>query len=57
MPTQIHPTAVIESGVQLGANVEVGAFAFIGSGVTLGDGTRLHHHASVEGNTILGKDC
>jgi UDP-N-acetylglucosamine acyltransferase len=57
MAANVHPTAIIESGAKLGANVEVGAYAFVGSGVTLGDGTRLHHHAAVEGNTVLGREC
>lgn len=54
---RIHPTAIIEPGAQLGDEVEVGAHAFVGAGVTLGAGTRLHHHASVEGNTVLGAAC
>lgn len=53
----IHPTAIIESGAQVGADVEIGAYCFVGTGVTLGAGTRLHHHASVEGNTVLGERC
>ena len=57
MPSQIHPTAIIESGAQLGADVDIGAYAFVGAGVTLGAGTRLHHQASVEGNTVLGERC
>ncbi|MCC5023571.1 MAG: acyl-ACP--UDP-N-acetylglucosamine O-acyltransferase [Candidatus Synoicihabitans palmerolidicus] len=57
MPTPIHATAVVEPGAQLGANVEIGALAYVGAGVVLGDGTRLHHHAAVEGNTVLGADC
>lgn len=57
MATRIHPSAVVEPGAQLGADVEVGAFAFVGAGVALGDGTRLHHHASVEGFTTLGAQC
>lgn len=56
MATQIHPTAIVESGAELGENVEVGAFCWVGSRVVLGDGSRLHHHTSVEGRTILGKD-
>ena len=57
MPARIHPTAIVEPGAQLGAQVEVGAYGYVGSGVTLGTGTRLHHHASVEGNTVLGERC
>ncbi len=57
MPKKIHPTAVVEPGAQLGADVEIGAYAYVGGGVTLGAGTRLHHHASVEGDTVLGAGC
>jgi UDP-N-acetylglucosamine acyltransferase len=57
MAVSVHPTAVVEAGAQLGAEVEVGAFCFVGRGVALGDGTRLHHHASVEGNTTVGARC
>ncbi len=57
MAATIHPTAVIEPGAQLGADVDIGAYAYVGAGVTLGAGTRLHHHASVEGNTVLGERC
>lgn len=57
MAVRIHPTAVVEAGARLGADVEVGALAYVGAGVELGDRTRLHHHASVEGDTRLGADC
>ena len=57
MATNVHPTAIVEPGAELGSEVELGAFAFVGRGVTLGAGTRLHHHASVEGNTVLGAGC
>lgn len=57
MSTQIHATAVVEAGAELGVGVEVGPFAYVGAGVKLGDGTRVHHHASVEGDTVLGKGC
>lgn len=57
MSSKIHPSAIVESGAELGANVEIGPFAYVGAGVKLGAGTRLHHHASVEGNTHLGEGC
>lgn len=57
MATFIHPTAIVERGAELGADVEIGPFAYVGPEVWLGEGTRLHHHASVEGNTVLGAGC
>jgi len=57
MATLIHPTALVETTVELGADVEIGPFAYVGGGAQLGPGTRLHHHASVEGNTVLGREC
>jgi UDP-N-acetylglucosamine acyltransferase len=57
MSSKIHPTAIVERTAELGANVEIGPFAYVGDGVRLGAGTRLHHHASVEGNTHLGEGC
>ena len=57
MGANIHPTAVIEHTVELGAGVEIGPFAFLGGAVRVGAGTRIHHHASVEGNTVLGEGC
>lgn len=50
----IHPTAVIAAGVQLGRNVEVGAYAVIGEGVEIGDGTCIGPHAVIEGRTRIG---
>ena len=57
MAASIHPTAIIEPGAELGADVQIGAYAFVGTGVQLGAGTQLHHHASVEGRTTLGTKC
>ncbi|HEY5551585.1 MAG TPA: acyl-ACP--UDP-N-acetylglucosamine O-acyltransferase [Opitutaceae bacterium] len=57
MPTSIHPTAIVEPGAVLGVDVVVGAFAYVGSRASLGDGTVLHHHATVEGLTTLGGGC
>lgn len=55
--TQIHPTAIIAAGAELGADVEVGPFCVIGPHVRLGDRCRLQSHVRLDGWTELGPDC
>jgi UDP-N-acetylglucosamine acyltransferase len=50
----IHPTAIVEDGALLGADVEIGPFCIVGGKAKLGDGVRLISHASVMGDTTLG---
>jgi len=50
----VHPSAVVEPGARLGANVQVGAFCYIGSDVDIGDGSVLGPHCSVMGTTRIG---
>ena len=57
MAARIHPTAIVEPGAQLGTDVELGAYAYVGAEAVIGDGAKLHHHASVEGRTSLGSQC
>lgn len=57
MPAKIHPTAIVEPTVELGDDVEVGPFAYVGGQARIGAGTVIFHHASVEGNTVLGTKC
>lgn len=57
MARNIHPTAIIETGAQLGDDVSIGAYAYIGARVVIGNGTVLHHHANVEGLTTIGERC
>lgn len=52
--TKIHPTAVIETGAQLGVDVEIGPFAVITSRVQIGDGTKIGAHVVIEGRTAIG---
>jgi len=52
--TQIHPTAIVSPGAQLGQDVEVGAFCTVGPQVQLGDGVRLVSHVVIEGATQIG---
>lgn len=50
----IHPTAIIEDGATLGADVRVGPYCIVGSQATLGDGVEVVSHAVVTGRTKLG---
>lgn len=49
-----HPTAVIEPGAKLGADVKVGPYCVIGDNVELGDGVELMSHVVVAGRTTIG---
>jgi len=56
MPTDIHPTAIIEPGAELDEGVIVGAYAYIGAQVKISKGTQVMHHATVDGATTMGND-
>jgi UDP-N-acetylglucosamine acyltransferase len=57
MANTIHPSAVVEDGAKLGADVRIGPFCHIGPEVVLGDGVELMSHAVVAGATTLGAAC
>jgi UDP-N-acetylglucosamine acyltransferase len=50
----IHPTAIINSQAQLGANVEVGPYAIIGDDVVIHDGVQIASHVSLAGPCEIG---
>ena len=52
----IHPTAVVDPGARLAADVEVGAYAVIGADVEIGAGTRIGPHCVITGPTRIGRD-
>jgi len=54
--SNIHPSAVIESGAIIGKDVSIGAFAYIGPHVIIGDHTSVASHAVIEGKTTIGKN-
>lgn len=56
MAAQIHPTAIVEDGARLRADVLVGPFCHIGPNVEIGPRTRLHAHVVVTGRTTIGAD-
>ncbi len=53
----VHPTAVIDNDVRLGANVTVGPFAVIGPSSEIGSGVTIGPHAVIEGFTRVADGC
>ena len=56
MSTIIHPTAIVEEGVQLGENVKIGPYCVVGPDVVLGDNVELRSHVCVGGRTTIGEN-
>lgn len=55
-PLGVHPTAVVEEGVQLGADVRIGAGVFLGKGSSVGDRTVIHPLCFLGDDSHIGKD-
>lgn len=51
----IGPQAVIEAGVELADEVEIGAGCFVGRNAKIGKGSKLHPNATVHAECILGE--
>ena len=54
MSVQIHSSAIVDPKAQLGENVVVEAFCMIGPNVSIGDHSKILHHATVEGRVFMG---
>lgn len=54
--SNIHPTAIVDAGAQLDANVTVGPYSVIGPHVCIGSGTTVGPHCVIEGHTRIGHD-
>ena len=52
--TLVHPSAWVEPGAVLGADVEIGPFCHVGAGVTLAEGVKLLSHVVAVGATEIG---
>jgi UDP-N-acetylglucosamine acyltransferase len=53
----IHPTAVIDRGAELAADVRVGPYSVIGPEVTIAAGAEIGAHVVLEGRTRVGARC
>ena len=54
--SEIHSTAVIEDGAQIGDRCKIGPYCVVGSDVKLGAGSELHSHVVIGGATEIGED-
>ena len=55
MSSKIHKTAIIEDSVEIGENVEVGAYSVISGNVKIADNVKIKNHANITGNTEIGE--
>ena len=55
--SEVHKTAIIEDGAELGVGVKVGPFCTVGPHVRIGVGTELISHVVLSGHTTIGADC
>ncbi len=55
MKTQIHATAIVAPGGELGDRVTVGPYSIIGEHVVIDDDTTIGSSVLIDGHTILGR--
>lgn len=51
----IHKTAIIGDRVQIGKNVQIGAYSIIGDGCIIGDNVQIKSHVVTEGKVTIGE--
>jgi UDP-3-O-[3-hydroxymyristoyl] glucosamine N-acyltransferase len=56
-PAGIHPSAVVEPGVELGLGASIGPLCHVGRGARIGARTVLRGRVSVGEGAVLGADC
>ncbi len=54
--SEVHSTAVIQEGAQIGEGCHIGPYCVVGANVTLNDGCHLHSHVVIDGHTTLGRE-
>jgi UDP-N-acetylglucosamine acyltransferase len=57
MSNEVHETAVVSPGANIGNGVVIGPYSIVGEKVTLGDGVVISSHVTIDGDTSLGDDC
>jgi UDP-N-acetylglucosamine acyltransferase len=54
---QVHPTAIVDPTVELGAGVTVGPYSIIQGRVVIGPGTQIGPHVVIRDFTTIGARC
>jgi UDP-N-acetylglucosamine acyltransferase len=54
--TEIHPTALVADGAEIGTDVKIGPYSIVGNAVKLDNGVELVSHVIVEGITSVGSN-
>ncbi|MXX17688.1 MAG: acyl-ACP--UDP-N-acetylglucosamine O-acyltransferase [Gammaproteobacteria bacterium] len=52
---EIHPTAIVDPGAELGEGVQVGPYSIIEDDVVVGDGTWIGPHVVIRNHTTIGR--
>ncbi|HKJ67986.1 MAG TPA: UDP-3-O-(3-hydroxymyristoyl)glucosamine N-acyltransferase [bacterium] len=55
--TGIHDTAIVDSSVDVGADVNIGPYSIIEAGTRIGDHTVIKSHATIGRGTTIGAEC
>ncbi|MDD5482555.1 MAG: acyl-ACP--UDP-N-acetylglucosamine O-acyltransferase [Kiritimatiellae bacterium] len=55
--TDIHPTAIVQKGAEIDAEVAVGPYCVIGPHVKIGRETKIMGHVYLDGWTTIGPQC
>ena len=55
LPPVIHPTAVVEDGARIAADVRIGPYCVISAGAVIGRGTVLANHVTLSGDVRIGE--
>lgn len=51
---KIHPTAIVDPGAQIGAEVEIGPYSIVGAGAVIGEKCVIQSHVVIEGSVKMG---
>ena len=57
MNKEIHPTAIIDPGVEIEEEVSIGPFCILREGVHIKNGSKLVSNVIIEGKTEIGENC